>query len=193
MSSNNIELEAKALLSKKDYEKLLKNIAFDQHVKIQQNYYLDSEDRELKKYGIMIRLRRRDDRNKLTMKAPLGEGLLEKSQMLADKEAEALIQYNQFPRGEVSDFLDILHIDPSTFKILAELTTERRTSVYEGYDINISKNTYADVTDYELECDTDSAYNSKNEIKRICDRFSIEYKENTLSKENRAIAATLKK
>lgn len=193
MSSNNIELEAKALLSKKDYEKLLKNIAFDQHVKIQQNYYLDSEDRELKKYGIMIRLRRRDDRNKLTMKAPLGEGLLEKSQMLTDKEAEALIQYNQFPRGEVSDFLDILHIDPSTFKILAELTTERRTSVYEGYDINISKNTYADVTDYELECDTDSAYNSKNEIKRICDRFSIEYKENTLSKENRAIAATLKK
>lgn len=193
MSSNNIELEAKALLSKKDYEKLLKNIAFDQHVKIQQNYYLDSEDRELKKYGIMIRLRRRDDRNKLTMKAPLGEGLLEKSQMLSDKEAEALIQYNQFPRGEVSDFLDILHIDPSTFKILAELTTERRTSVYEGYDINISKNTYADVTDYELECDTDSAYNSKNEIKRICDRFSIEYKENTLSKENRAIAATLKK
>lgn len=191
MSSNNIEIEAKVLLSKKDYEKLLKNIPFDEQVKIQKNYFLDSPDRQLKKYGMIVRLRQREGRNKLTMKAPLAEGLLDKSQMLTDKETDALIKNNLFPRGDISDFLEILHIDPTTFHILAELTTERKEGTYEGFDINISKNTYSNKVDYELECDSDSAFNSQNTLRSICDEYHIDYLPNSLSKETRAINAAL--
>lgn len=191
MSSNNIEIEAKVLLNKRDYEKLIKQLPFNEEVKVQKNYYLDSEDRVLKKYGIIVRLRQREDRNKLTLKAPLSEGLLDKSQMLTDKDATALIKSNLFPRGDISDFLDILHIDPAKLKILAELTTERREAAYGTSSINISKNTYMDKVDYELECDSDSALNSQSVLRNICDKYKIDYVPNLLSKETRAINATL--
>ena len=37
MASNNIEIEAKVLLSKRDYLKLLENMSFGEQVKIQNN------------------------------------------------------------------------------------------------------------------------------------------------------------
>ncbi|MCI7065766.1 MAG: CYTH domain-containing protein [Bacilli bacterium] len=192
MSSNNIEIEAKVLLSKKDYERLLANIPFNPQVKVQENYFLDSEDRELKKYGMLVRLRRREGRNKLTMKAPLSEGLLDKSQMLTDEETNALLENNIFPRGDILDFLEILHIDSARFQILAELTTERYEGIYEGFEINISKNIYSGTVDYELECDSDSAFNSQNTLRSLCDHFDIKYEPNVLSKETRAINAAQK-
>ena len=192
MSSNNIEIEAKVLLSKKDYERLLANIPFNPQVKVQENYFLDSEDRELKKYGMLVRLRRREGRNKLTMKAPLSEGLLDKSQMLTDEETNALLENNIFPRGDILDFLEILHIDSARFQVLAELTTERYEGIYEGFEINISKNIYSGTVDYELECDSDSAFNSQNTLSSLCDQFDIKYEPNVLSKETRAINAAQK-
>lgn len=192
MSSNNIEIEAKVLLSKKDYERLLANIPFNPQVKVQENYFLDSEDRELKKYGMLVRLRRREGRNKLTMKAPLSEGLLDKSQMLTDEETNALLENNIFPRGDILDFLEILHIDFARFQVLAELTTERYEGIYEGFEINISKNIYSGTVDYELECDSDSAFNSQNTLRSLCDHFDIKYEPNVLSKETRAINAAQK-
>ena len=192
MSSNNIEIEAKVLLSKKDYERLLANIPFNPQVKVQENYFLDNEDRELKKYGMLVRLRRREGRNKLTMKAPLSEGLLDKSQMLTDEETNALLENNIFPRGDILDFLEILHIDSSRFQVLAELTTERYEGIYEGFEINISKNIYSGTVDYELECDSDSAFNSQNTLRSLCDHFDIKYEPNVLSKETRAINAAQK-
>ena len=192
MSSNNIEIEAKVLLSKKDYERLLANIPFNPQVKVQENYFLDSEDRELKKYGMLVRLRRREGRNKLTMKAPLSEGLLDKRQMLTDEETNALLENNIFPRGDILDFLEILHIDSSRFQVLAELTTERYEGIYEGFEINISKNIYSGTVDYELECDSDSAFNSQNTLRSLCDHFDIKYEPNVLSKETRAINAAQK-
>ncbi len=193
MASNNIEIEAKVLLSKRDYQKLLENMTFNDQVKIQKNYYLDSEDRVLKKYGMAVRLRQREGKNKLTLKAPLAEGLLTKNQDLSDDEANALINNNLFPRGDISDFLDILNIDVNKLLILAQLTTERKEGTYEGLDINISKNTYSDTIDYELECDSDSVTNSQNALKDLCQEYRIEYKLNTVSKESRAINAALKK
>lgn len=193
MATNSIEIEAKVLLSRKDYLKLLENMSFNDQVKIQKNYYLDSEDRILKKYGMAIRLRQREGKNKLTLKAPLAEGLLTKNQDLSDDEANSLINNNLFPRGDISDFLDILHIDVNKLMVLAQLTTERKEGTYDGLDINISKNTYSNTVDYELECDSDSVTNSQNALKDICQKYRIEYKVNTISKESRAINAALSK
>lgn len=193
MPSNNIELEAKALLNKKEYEKLLKSLPFDEKVKNQQNYFLETDDRLLSKYQMMIRLRKREDKYKLTLKAPLGEGLLDKSQVISDEEANSLITNSIFPRGDVQSFLEMLHIDPDTLHIVAELETERRECQYHGCEIDISKNTYSGKVDYELECDSDSALTSQNTIKEICDQFQVEYKPNNLSKELRALGAVDKK
>lgn len=190
MASNNIEIEAKVLLSKKDYEKLLESITFDPKVKKQENFFLDSKERELKKYNIMVRLRKRDG-YKLTLKAPLSEGLLEKNQKINETDAQKLIEKNVFPQGEIYDFLEMLHINISHLKILASLATERQETTFNGYPINISKNTYGKKVDYELEADSDSRQKSEGIIKDICSKYDIKFKLNTLSKENRAISEAL--
>ncbi len=191
MASNNIEIEAKVLLKRTDYEKLKKNLEFVPAVKIQSNYYLDSTDRVLKKYGMIVRLRTREGNANLTMKAPLSEGLLEKTQPMTLQEATDMIRNNRVPEGEVKDFLETLHIDPNSLTILAELTTERREGTYEGTKINISKNTYGDTIDYEIECDSDSKSKSEKTLEELCVKFKIPFKINEISKEDRAISEAL--
>ena len=112
--------------------------------------------------------------------------------MLTDEETNALLENNIFPRGDILDFLEILHIDSARFQVLAELTTERYEGIYEGFEINISKNIYSGTVDYELECDSDSAFNSQNTLRSLCDHFDIKYEPNVLSKETRAINAAQK-
>lgn len=191
MASNNIEIEAKVLLKRTDYEKLKKNLEFIPAVKIQSNYYLDSDDRVLKKYGMIVRLRTREGNANLTMKAPLSEGLLEKTQPMTLQEATDMIRNDRVPEGEVRDFLETLHINPDSLKILAELTTERREGSYDGTNINISKNTYGDTIDYEIECDSDSKTKSEKTLETICEKFKIPFRINEISKEDRAISEAL--
>mgnify|MGYP000850248173 CR=1 FL=1 len=191
MASNNIEIEAKVLLSKKDYEKVLAKLNFGDASTIQTNYYLDSDDRILKKYGMVLRIRQANNKSILTMKAPLAEGLLEKDQTLPQKDADSLIDHNIFPRGDISDFLDILQIPTSKMKVLAHMTTERKEVDYQGTTIDISKNTYSKKVDYEIECDSDAALTSQNTLRDICANLDIEFKINTLSKETRAINAAM--
>ncbi len=191
MASNNIEIEAKVLLKRTDYEKLKKNLEFIPAVKIQSNYYLDSNDRVLKKYGMIVRLRTREGNAKLTLKAPLSEGLLEKNQSMSLQEATDMIRSNKIPEGEIRDFLETLHINPESLSILAELITERREGVYNETKINISKNTYGDTIDYEIECDSDSKTKSEKTLEEICVKFKIPFQINTVSKEERAISDAL--
>jgi len=193
MANNNIEIESKVLLSKKDYEKVLEKVPFGPQVKVQDNYYLDTPDRQLKKYGMMLRLRKRDG-YKLTLKAPLAEGLLEKNQMLSQQEASDLITHDILPEGDIKVFLENLHFDPASMKVLAELTTHRREGVYGGNPVNVSENTYSGKTDYELEVDSDSRAKSKAALEALCNSLDIEFRLNPLSKETRAInAATERK
>ncbi|MFA6830150.1 MAG: CYTH domain-containing protein [Bacilli bacterium] len=191
MASNIIEIESKVLLSRKDYEKVKKTLDFLPTVKLQSNYYLDSDDRILKQFGIIVRLRTREGNAKLTLKAPLSEGLLEKNQTMNLQEATSLVKTNIIPKGEIRDFLEILHINPDNLKILAELTTERRECEYNSSKVNISKNTYGDVIDYEIECDSDSRIKSDGTLKEICDNLKIKFELNNISKEERAINEAL--
>jgi uncharacterized protein YjbK len=193
MSSNNIEIESKVLLTKSEAENISKKLNFPETEIVHINYYLDSEDRLLKKYDMICRVRIVDGVARLTMKAPLSEGLLEKNQALTEKEKDALVEHGIFPRGEISDFLDTLHIDPLKLQVLANLTSHRKMLEYHGTTLDLSKNVYGDKTDYELECDSDSAHKSESTLREICDEFDIKFKLNVVSKENRAINAALSK
>ena len=191
MATNNIEIEAKVLVSKEDYEKLLDSFPIDKPAIVQTNYYLDSNDRILKKYGMILRIRHVGDVYTLTMKAPLAEGLLEKNQRLTGHEFDLLFNDNIFPKGEIYDFLDVLHLDPKELHILAHLTTERKETEYKDTIVDISKNTYSGQIDYELECDSDAAVKSEKTLEEICTKFNIPFVLNTLSKETRAINAVM--
>ena len=64
---------------------------------------------------------------------------------------------------------------------------------YKDTKVNISKNTYGDNVDYEIECDSDCIEKREAVLKEILSKYDIECKFNNLSKENRAINSVLKK
>ncbi len=191
MVTNNIEIEAKVLLSEDDYKKALKDLHLGGRKVTQTNYYLDSHDRILKKYGMILRIRVVNNNTVLTMKAPMSEGLLEKTQSLSYEEADSIIHHDNFPEGEIADFLDILHIPTGNLFVLAKVTTEREESAYKGTRIDLSKNRYSGITDYELECDSESAHKSQETLRELCEMLDIPFVLNTVSKETRAINQAL--
>ena len=83
----NIEIEAKVLISEKDYYNIVERFE-DKIIKEyeQVNYYIDTNDFKLKKLGIGLRIRYCFNIYTMTIKCPLSEGLLEKDQIIT-KEA----------------------------------------------------------------------------------------------------------
>lgn len=188
--SNNIEIEAKVILSRQDYKKVfdtLKTKITDTHT--QTNFYIDSKDRVLKKNDIALRIREYNRTYVLTCKTPLSEGLLEKNQELSEKVALEMINLNRFPSGGIQDFLELLDIDVSNLEVLASLTTRRNELSIDSSKISLDENTYGNKVDYEIEVEDSAMKLAEDRIEEILKPLGITYSLNKVSKQMRAIKA----
>lgn len=188
--NNNIEIEAKVLLTREQYLAVIKVLNVDPKSQfIQTNHYIDSQDRDLKKQNIALRIRDLKGEYTLTLKTPLAEGLLEKNQTLTPSEAYDMINHNHFPEGEIADFLDLLDVNISELRILATLTTKRIEYNYKSGLLALDENTYSGQTDYELEMEESSMAQARDLIDEILSNLKIKYEFNYVSKQSRAISA----
>ncbi len=190
--SNNIEIEAKVILSRQDYKKVfdtLKTKITDTHT--QTNFYIDSQDRVLKKNDIALRIREYNRTYVLTCKTPLSEGLLEKNQELSEKVALEMINLNRFPSGGIQDFLELLDIDVSNLEVLASLTTRRNELSIDSSKISLDENTYGNKVDYEIEVEDSAMKLAEDRIEEILKPLGITYTLNKVSKQMRAIKAII--
>jgi uncharacterized protein YjbK len=187
---SNIEIEAKVLLKKEDYEKLSAYLGVsDANSYTQVNYYIDSKSRVLKANDIALRIREKRGSYEMTLKTPLSEGLLEKNQDLSAKEALEMINLNHFPSGEIKEFLEIFDIDTADLVILAKMTTLRSELKNTENDetISLDMNSYGGTVDFELEVDETSMASAEKKVDEIMKANHISYKMNPLSKATRAL------
>ncbi|MGN1295729.1 MAG: CYTH domain-containing protein [Bacilli bacterium] len=186
--SSNIEIEAKVLLNQEEYEKIIDVLSLEKYRKVKQiNYYIDTKDRFLKKNGIALRVREKDD-FELTLKTPLSEGLLEKSESITWRDFELLQDKNIFPEGNIKNFLSILGVKINELTILTCLQTERIDFQYKGGKISLDKNTYSGVIDYELEIEHTSMDKAQALTEEVLKECGIEKKpQNHISKQARAL------
>ena len=183
-----IEIEVKALIKEGNYQKLIKYFDGKAEEKYSQtNYYIDSCSRELKRCGIALRIRELDGKIELTLKTPLSEGLLEKSQLLTKEEFESFKKDKVFPVGEINRLLTMLGIEIGELFIITSLTTERINIKNNDYHISLDKNTYSNVVDYELEVEYNSLSGAEEELEKILADNNIKYERNLRSKQMRAI------
>ena len=81
--ATNIEIEAKVLITKEEYLRVIKFYKKENGTRIDQtNYYIDTDDLFLKKFGIGLRIREKGYFT-LNLKAPMAEGLLEKKESIS--------------------------------------------------------------------------------------------------------------
>ena len=192
---SNIEIEAKVLLTKEQYSLVVSYLHLERYKKIKQtNHYIDSTSRVLKDNDFALRIREKDD-FVLTLKTPLSEGLLEKNQTLSWREYDALEDQGVFPVGNIKSFLELCGFNTRELKVLASLTTHRIEFEYEDGLVCLDENIYGKnekIVDYELEIEAISMERAEELIKNLLSAAGInEFKFNTLSKQRRALEASL--
>lgn len=189
--SSNIEIEAKVLLLKDEYNAIIEKLNLQKYRKIKQtNHYIDTPDRYLKKNGIALRIREKDEEFELTLKTPLSEGLLEKNENISWRDFENLSERQIFPDGNIRKFLLILGVKVSDLKVLTSLCTERINVEFEGFGLALDKNIYSNIVDYELEVESSSIERAQQEIENILNECDIKnFSFNKVSKQARALNA----
>lgn len=192
---SNIEIEAKVLLQKEQYDQVVSYLHLERYKKIKQtNHYIDSTSRVLRDNDFALRVREKDD-FVLTLKTPLSEGLLEKNQTLSWREYDALEDESIFPIGNIKSFLELCGFNTRELQVLASLTTYRIEFEYEDGLVSLDENHYGKngkVVDYELEIESASMERAEELVKRLLQEAGItDFKFNTLSKQARALEASL--
>ena len=186
----NIEIEAKALITEKEYLKIIKHFEDETSKEFDQtNHYIDTKDFALKQLGIGLRIRNVASNYTLTLKAPMAEGLLEKDQNISRESFQKLRKGIAFPDGIIKEFVKMIGIDSSKLQILAKLTTHRIEIEDEDSmkKLAIDKNVYNEITDYEVELEANTLDQAKIELQKLFKDLGISYKDNPKSKQSRAM------
>jgi len=188
--STNVEIEAKILVTETEFATLCAFLQVGEKDAIPQtNYYIDTPNSDLRKYGFSLRIRQRLDQYTLTLKSPLAEGILEKNQPVTKKQLTALQHDGTFPHGTVTDFLLSLGFPIEQLTIRTSLTTWRIDTTYEERSLSLDKNVYSGITDYEVESEQSAIVLAAETLKKLCHETGITYRPNKISKHARALRA----
>ena len=185
--SNAIEIEAKVLLPKEDYQKIVKLFPNSPRY-VQTNYYIDNDAHGLAKAGIALRIREKAGQMELTLKTPLSQGLLEKSTPISMNDFASFRDFNEFPEGDLKRFLTMLDFDVKELKILTSLSTERIDVAYEGGLLSIDRNTYNGQVDYEVEFEFNNLEGAKRILGQFLEDHGVKAEFSEMSKTRRAMS-----
>lgn len=130
-----VELEKKLLLSKEEYDFILKNYGQNKPINKQTNYYFDTDNFSMNRKGITCRIRLKNGKYKGTIKSHSAG---------RDKSIESEVSVK-------NGIFDNAFIDMG-LKYQGELVTERCIIFKDpNYEVVLDKNHFLEHTDYELE------------------------------------------
>jgi len=185
--SKNIEIEAKSLLTKKEYEKIISSFEHPRF-KYQTNFYIDNKKFELSEKNLGLRIRKEKDLLELTMKENNDVGRLEINQRLSPNEFENFLLNNVFPKGEIIEYLHENYPEiAGDFTIFGTLNNQRLTVDLDDGELAIDHMSYFDHDDYEIECESSSMENAVKVLKEYLKTFGIRYKKNAVNKVQRVL------
>jgi uncharacterized protein YjbK len=155
--SQQLEIEFKNMLTKKEYVKLLKEFSInDNDIITQINYYLDSPQFSLMKAKCALRVREKNGNYKLTLKQPVKEGILETNQLISKAEFSLIKEIGPIPDGAVKEVLMQIGIPLDDITFLGELKTNRVSFPYKDGILFLDHSSYFNKEDYELEYEVEN-------------------------------------
>lgn len=146
-----LEIEFKNLLNENEYSTLYDT--FFKRVPGQSlvNYYIDTPDLELRSNTLLLRVRKDDGKQIMTLKAPTVKGVLEFNEEVDyDLDSRKDVAQAEVP-DLIADELKKRHIGIDELKIYGSLETERHETEYEGGLLVLDKSSYLGSTDFEIE------------------------------------------
>jgi len=192
MNHQQVEIEFKNLLTKKEYNHLLSHFKIKKSDFVsQKNFYFDTKSFSLKERRCALRIRYKNGSYELTLKEPLQIGLLETNQSLTDREADLLFNNLAFPDGDVKKRIELLQLAPNEIVYFGSLKTIRAECVYKDGTLVFDRNYYLKKEDYELEYEVTDYDQGKKHFQQLLQTFSIPHRK-TINKVARFYLEKLK-
>lgn len=189
--SKEIEIEFKSMLTKNEYETLLRyyNVSDEQFV-TQTNLYFDTTDFQLKQHGMGLRIRRFADKAEATLKIPQTIGLLEVTDPLTLNEVDEALAKDQFAQqaAEILEQLETLNIPLSDLHLIGKLITKRAELMISEGKLALDESWYSEHHDFELELEVPNSGFDETAFKRLLAKFDLPYRK-TQNKIVRAVSA----
>ena len=173
----NLEIEFKNLLTKSEYDTLLQTVFSDGNQKkiVQQNYYFDTKDHQLKNQHSALRIRKTDSFNELTLKVPSQGHLLETNLSLRDNVCSEILEEKQLKLSTIHADIEIDNIsNDSVFYLFNQFETVRFEQTRGDHLLVLDQTTFQNGTiDYELEIESSDAEMGKAFFEEFLKSHSI--------------------
>ncbi|ALM56542.1 CYTH domain-containing protein [Staphylococcus equorum] len=174
MATNN-ELEFKQLLSQSQYQSIYNKYFPEMQPFSQTNYYIDTDQFDLRSHKSALRIRVKDDYYEMTLKVPAEVGLMEynfETHVIPELNKELVA--NDLPL-EITEQLNKMNVDVNQLVILGALTTSRLEKEVQGNLLVLDKSDYLNYQDYELEYEVEDYDDGLIQFKMILEAFDIKH------------------
>lgn len=168
-----IEIEYKNLLTEDEYKRLLRELNFPEKAVLQENYYFETTDFQLKQKQSALRIRKKNGNYVLTLKEPHPEGLLETHDMLTIEEADSWFNGKPVVKEHTGKQLEKLGISMDELHLFGSLHTERREITYQNVLLVLDYSQYHHTSDYELELEAKSQSEGIAVFKTLLSAYQI--------------------
>lgn len=173
--ATNNEIEFKQLLSQSQYQSIYNKYFPEMQPFSQTNYYIDTEQFDLRSHKSALRIRVKDDYYEMTLKVPAEVGLMEynfETHVIPELNKELVA--NDLPL-EIIEQLNKMNVDVNQLVILGALTTSRLEKEVQGNLLVLDKSDYLNYQDYELEYEVEDYDDGLIQFKMILEAFDIKH------------------
>ena len=178
---NQIERELKCLLTKEQYENIMKSYDFPKKI-YQSNTYYDTKDGFLKSRKSAMRIRTIDSTFIFTLKIRKDDiTLIELEKEIQDDTIE-----HAFEDEEIAGWLKQYDI-PTNVVPIVDFSTQRCLENLECAELCLDQTNFYNHIDYEIEYEYTKDHDGIAVFKHLLAKFNIEYEKNCPSKVARAV------
>ncbi|WP_214700730.1 CYTH domain-containing protein [Exiguobacterium sp. s57] len=170
-----VEIEFKSMLTKKEYETLLQTYKLEDQVRWQANDYFDTPSFQLKEKGAALRIREKKQGQVLTLKQPNDVGLLETHATITKAEAEDLFKYGIIHDDQMKQALAPFQLS-APLEHLGRLETHRAEHQMKDGLLVLDESHYLETTDYEIEFEVTNEEAGRRAFERLLAEHGLPYR-----------------
>lgn len=178
------EIEFKNLITSNQFKQIRDSLFIDITPFYQTNFYIDTEDLQIRKNILMLRIRELEDRFVLTLKVPNEAHVITEYHQILD---ESVLEKTNIDESDLgADIINVLkerNIDTNTLKIQGQLETIRYERTYKNGLLVLDESQYFGETDYELEYEAKNVSDGKVVFNEILDHYDIQRTEEVVKSE----------
>lgn len=178
------EIEFKNLITSDQFKQIRDSLFIDITPFYQTNFYIDTEDLQIRKNILMLRIRELEDRFVLTLKVPNEAHVITEYHQILD---ESVLEKTNIDESDLgADIINVLkerNIDTNALKIQGQLETIRYERTYKNGLLVLDESQYFGETDYELEFEAKNVSDGKVVFNEILDHYDIQRTEEVVKSE----------